>query len=597
MPNAPKDQPVARAPALQARIREEQIALLLRSSRHSSPTAFVIALAFWAFLYFRLHDPWVLAWAVLMHAGQLTRYVWVLRHHRYASDPQKEQQWMRGFLGLIGLNGATWGLAPLLFFPANDAVLTAFLVLVVLAIYSGGLAWMAPIKAAVICFSIPIVSLLTLSLLVQVEVTYKVAACLTFLYGINSWTYALQHHKLLSDALAARFENLDLIAQLQEQMALVEKVSQEKSRFLAAASHDLRQPIHAIALFTAVLEKALRGGAQHDVARRLAKAVGLLGNSLDGMLDISRLDAGTVTAASTAVPLQRLFEALDSVFSPQANARGLQLRIRATELWVQTDAELMQRMLSNLLSNALKYTEAGGVVLRARLRGDQVWVDVRDTGVGIAPEQQERIFDEFYQVGNAGRDRSQGLGIGLAIVRRLSRLLGHPLHIASRPGRGSCFRVLLARAQPAPAPFQPERSGGFTVAGALPQRVLVLDDELDIQHAVRDLLQSHHIHVACTGEATLALGLCLDAAQAGTPFDVLLCDVRLAQGEDGLDFAQALQTQCHPAPRVVMVTGETSPHNLRRLRESDVEVLFKPVTERGLLRALSQPPGAGAPLP
>lgn len=578
----------SRTEQLQARIRQEQIVLLLKSSKSSSPTAFVIALAFWVFLYVRLQDPWVFVWAALMHLGQLIRYLWVIGRSHYVSDPRKEREWMGGFLVLIGLNGATWGLAPLLFFPPEDTLLMAFLVLVVLAIYSGGLAWMAPIKAAVISFSIPIVSLLTLSLLVQAEMTYKVAGCLTFLYGFNSWTYALQHHKLLTDSLAAKFENLDLIAQLEQQVALVEKVSSEKTRFLAAASHDLRQPIHAIALFSAVLEKALRGGAHHEAASRLAKAVGLLGNSLDGMLDISRLDAGTVKAASTAVPLQRVFEALDSVFSYQANERGLQLRIRATDLWVQTDAELLPRMLANLLANALKYTEAGGVLLVARLRGDEVWVDVKDTGVGIAPDQQERIFDEFYQVGNAGRDRSQGLGIGLAIVRRLSRLLGHPVHIFSRTGRGSTFRVVVPRAMPAIQTFEPERSGRFAAAGVLPRRVLVLDDELDIQHAVRELLLSHHVDVACAGAAAQAHDMCQSAADSGAPFDVVLCDVRLAHGADGLEFARALQAQHQPAPRVVMVTGETSPESLRRLRASGFEVMFKPVTESGLLRVLSQ---------
>jgi CheY-like chemotaxis protein len=255
-------------------------------------------------------------------------------------------------------------------------------------------------------------------------------------------------------------------------------------------------------------------------------------------------------------------------------------------------------MLSNLIDNALKYTARGGVTVMARERGDSVWIEVRDSGIGIAPEQSGRIFEEFYQINNPGRDRSRGLGIGLSIVQRLSRLLGHPVQMHSRLGRGTHFRVVV----PAVSAAARELIGALAPAATadaatgqrrgpapvLPGRVLLLDDELEIREAMMGLLRSHAIDAHAVADEAGAAAALQQASGEGRPFDLLLCDYRLADGADGLDAGLRLSQGQGMTTPLLLITGETSPDRLQRVRESQVPVLFKPVVADSLLQAMAE---------
>ena len=384
-----------------------------------------------------------------------------------------------------------------------------------------------------------------------------------------------------------RFANEDLSAQLREQVAETERLSREKTRFFAAASHDLRQPLHAIALFGAVLDKTLEGRNEHPHAQRLMGAVQTLGESLDTLLDISRLDAGVIHPQRQPVPLTTLFRHLLAQFAARAEAQDLQLRLRATPLLVQTDPQLLERLLANLVENAIKYTPTGGVLVVARQRSQQVWIDVIDTGIGIAPEHGARVFEEFYQVHNPGRDRSRGLGIGLSIVQRLSRLLEHPVTMCSHPGRGSRFRVRLPLAtEQVSTPHPP--SGALATPPVLPERVLLIDDESAIAEAVTAFLGTWGVQLEAVRDAAEATRAMQQAAALGQPHEVLICDYRLADGTDGLTVAQALRARFDPALPLLLITGETAPERLQRVRDAGVPVLFKPVDPTTLLRTLAE---------
>jgi CheY-like chemotaxis protein len=391
-----------------------------------------------------------------------------------------------------------------------------------------------------------------------------------------------------------RFENEALAARLGEQIAATERASEEKTRFLGTASHDLRQPLHAIALFGAALENELRDRPERRNAERLMRAVNALGASLDTMLDVSRLDAGVITPALQPVQLDALFLPLNHTFAARAEHKKLQLRVRASGLWVHSDPQLLHRMLSNLMDNALKYTARGGVTVTARDRGDAVWIEVRDSGIGIAPEQSSRIFEEFYQVNNPGRDRSRGLGIGLSIVQRLSRLLGHPVQMHSRPGRGTFFRVVLPAVGAPVGALSPSAEAPSALrrgpAPMLPARVLLLDDELEIREAMTGLLRSHAVDAHAVASEEAAAEALRRAAAEGRPFELLLCDYRLADGADGLDAGLRLSQGggARAATPLLLITGETSPDRLLRVRESRVPVLFKPVAAESLLRAMAE---------
>jgi len=520
--------------------------------------------------------------------------------HAYQADPHRDTRrahWQRAFTAITMMDSSLWGLAAWLAPPPGNLLLIGLLALIIgvassVAVYA---AQMWPILLAwIIPMNLGIISALAWQ---GQPLFWLLAVCLVFNLGLVLY-FGRQQQALFQQALRARFENEALAEQLARQVQIARQASAEKTRFLTAASHDLRQPLHAIALFGAVLDKELQQHPQHLNATRLMQAVNALGNSLDAMLDVSRLDAGAITPALQATPLNAVFQSLNQSFAPAAEQRGLQLRLRATPLWVRTDPALLHRLLSNLVDNALKYTPRGGVLLVTRQRGAMAWIDVRDTGVGIDAAHHAHVFQEFYQVDNPSRDRTRGLGIGLSIVQRLSLLLGHPVQLHSRPGRGSRFRVIvpLADAPDAHSPSapMPATSAASEPTGALPRRVLLVDDEDAIAQAMAALMQAHGVDLVCAANAAQAHQRLAAARAAGQPFDALVCDLRLPGGADGLALALALRQQQTPPLPTLIITGETAPAALQRVRASGLPLLSKPVAAATLLQTLARIAQGGA---
>ena len=236
--------------------------------------------------------------------------------------------------------------------------------------------------------------------------------------------------------------------QLLEKKDEAENANHAKSRFLAAASHDLRQPMHALGMFVATLAQQPSTPLQRQLIAQIDRAVGAMGDLLDSLLDISRLDAGVIETRIGLLPLRPVLERIGNEFATVAQTKGLELIVRRTSLWVRSDRILLERILVNLLSNAVRYTEQGRIVLAARVCGpdrNEVRIEVRDSGPGIPDDALEAIFQEFVQLGNPERDRGKGLGLGLAIVKRLTNLLDHRLQLRSALGKGSTFGVIVPR--------------------------------------------------------------------------------------------------------------------------------------------------------
>ncbi|MBL0918750.1 MAG: response regulator [Hydrogenophaga sp.] len=573
------------AESTQQRVLRAQVAALYATSLSSTIADAVLAWGLCALFWWQLKDPMVFVWLAL-HTVQVLRYPLV---HAYFKDPlaaTRSAFWARRQWRELLYYSATWGLAPWLFMPANDTPMTTLLMLVMLGLVSGGVPSVAPRWASVLAFVLPMMAGLASALLWLRDLTHLFLAACVVIYTGAMLLFARRQHLLLAESLQMRFEKEVLAEQLAEQMAITRRASEEKTRFFAAASHDLRQPLHAIALFGAVIERELQSRPALVHAQRLMGAVRALGTSLDTMLDVSRLDAGVIAPERHTIALADVFTALLPLFGTRAEEAGLQLRIRATPQWVHSDPQLLQRLLANLVENAIKYTPQGGVLVVARARGTQVWVEVIDTGVGIAPEHAERVFDEFYQVDNPGRDRSRGLGMGLAIVRRLAALLGHPISLRSRVGRGSRFRLVLpaAEAPPPSAATPPPPEPAETPH--LPRRVLLIDDEADIAHATVALLGGWGVSITAVDGETHADDALAQAGRTGEPFDALICDFRLADGADGLLAAQRLRERHAPGLPLLLITGETAPERLQRVRDAGVPVLYKPVDPAALRRAL-----------
>jgi two-component system, sensor histidine kinase len=382
-------------------------------------------------------------------------------------------------------------------------------------------------------------------------------------------------------------ENDQLVSQLRHHVALVEAANNEKTRFLGAASHDLRQPMHALGLFAAALEKALRGNVHHAKVISMTRAVDALEDSFSAMLDVSKLDAGIVQPSVQTFPIRDVFRRLHMHCAGAAEEKGLSLRFKPGGKLVTSDPQLLERILANLVHNAIRYTCEGGVITVARTRQDRTSLEVWDTGVGITSDQLPQIFNEFYQVENQGRDRSKGLGMGLSIVKRLVLLLGYELEVASVPGRGTVFRVLLP-----PTQFEemPSMVLGADTIPSLPddgRTVLVIDDEAAVRAGMNELLEGWGFTVLLAGtidEARAAV-LCHNGV-----IDVVVSDLRLANSEDGLRaIDEVRRTYGAPLP-AILITGDTSPDEVKRAHAGGHPVLFKPVRARDLSEALRHTP-------
>lgn len=395
--------------------------------------------------------------------------------------------------------------------------------------------------------------------------------------GVN----AMAEHLLRArDELEARIA--DATRQLRNRTDEAERANHAKSRFLAAASHDLRQPMHALGLFVAELSERLRGSEHRALIRQVEESVGAMEDLLDALLDMSKLDAGGVTVRRSQFPLQPVLARIVDDFSADALQRGLRLRMRPTAMWVETDPLLLERIMINLVSNAVRYTPRGGVLVAVRRRGDEAVIEVRDSGPGIPPEAHDMIFEEFYQLQNPARVRGQGLGLGLAIVRRLSGLLGHEVNVRSRAGHGSVFSIRL----PAIA-----ARFGIGVAGEpepVPERlavtVVVIDDDRASRASIAGLLGSWGCDVLCAA----GLSEARDALrQRVHPPGLILCDFRLAAVASGIDVLDSLLAEQGGDIVGALVTGDTDPQVRRLAAGRGYPVLHKPVRP-ARLRALLQ---------
>ena len=364
-------------------------------------------------------------------------------------------------------------------------------------------------------------------------------------------------------------------AELHAAMALAEDANRAKSRFLAAASHDLRQPTHALGMFVARLGQLEHNAETSHLIERLDTSVQAMRDLLDALLDISRLDAGAVPVHLQAFALSDVFDQLKTELALVAAEKGLSLRVRACNVWVMSDPVHLHRILLNLLTNALRYTSAGAVLLACRVKqgGRSAWIEVWDSGIGIAPEHQEAIFKEFYQVGNVERDRSKGLGLGLNIVQRTAALLQHKLQMRSRPGVGSrfSFEVPLAPTGAVVERRRPERPQRLVDLANLV--VLVIEDDALVRESLVGLIAAWRAVVV----AAEGLSAALSYLEAGLVPDLIISDYRLRDGENGIAVLQQLRKRAGRAVPACLISGDTDPALLLAVRQAGLTLLHKPV--------------------
>ena len=369
-----------------------------------------------------------------------------------------------------------------------------------------------------------------------------------------------------------------------------------KSRFLAAASHDLRQPLQSLTLLQGLLAKTVQGEKAERLVARIDDTLGAMSGMLNTLLDINQIDSGTVHADMVDFAIGDMFARLRNEFNYHAQAKRLQLRVVPCGLTIFSDPRLLEQMIRNLLSNALKYTKCGKILLGCRRRDGIVNIEIWDTGVGIAEVELHAIFDEYHQIDNAARERSRGLGLGLSIVQRLGKLLGHRVSVRSQPGKGSVFSIEVKLPQSGrersqkPAGHDDEKQESHKRSGT----VLVVEDDPEVRELLELFLKGEGHVTATAPDGLVALGM---VAHDKLKPDLILADFNLPKGLNGLELAAKLREALQHQVPVIILTGDISTGTLRDIASQDCAQLNKPVKLRDLThviqRLLPLPPRGG----
>ncbi|MEO8525631.1 MAG: ATP-binding protein [Caldimonas sp.] len=563
------------------RVREEQVRGLFRTAPVGLTAALVGGFVLCAvLLYLDAQTPAVLArWMALVIADFAFRQGLCAAFRKVESGPFRWRAWASAFTAATLIGGVVWGVgAVYLMTPSSTEQL--IVMLFVSATASGAVPAFGSYLPATYAYSIPALLPFILWSAGRGDALHHALTLMGVVFMSAYAVLASRFNANLIASLLLRFENIDLMESLERQKNIAEQANVAKSRFLAAASHDLRQPVHALGMFVSALRGRVMDAEAERLVEHLDGSVEALDSLFVALLDISRLDAGIVHSQLESFPVQPMLERICADHAGEATAKGIRLVLHPCAAMVHSDAVLVERIVRNIVSNAVRYTRAGRVVVGCRRRGGQLSIEVWDTGRGIAREQQERVFEEFFQLDNPERDRAKGLGLGLAIVRRLAHLLDCPVTLASEPGKGSVFRIAVPLSQ-ACAPSAQARLLDAPPVAASGGLVLVVDDEVAIQEAMRSLLAGWGYEPIVAGSCAQMLERIADCA---TRPDLIICDYRLRGSENGIDTILRLQSEFNAEIPAMLITGDTAPDRLKEAQESGFLLLHKPVP-RGKLRA------------
>lgn len=552
---------------------------------------------------------WLLAWALAVCSVLFFRSRLFNQYAERSPDTHDVERISRTMTALSFLAGMIGGSAGWLFFQRVPLVEQALLTMIMVCWSAVAVGTTSATPRNFLFFALPLLGPLGCSWLASdVPQGPYIGALIFFFIGIQH-LIARDNGRELLRSILIRQENLSLIEELQRERQeanaareTAEAANRAKSRFLAAASHDLRQPMHALSLYSAALSGTVTQPRVQKIAHNIEVCVESLDNLFEALLDISRLDAGLVIPKPREIQIQTLLDRLNTEFSPQAKARGLALIVGRHAGRIETDPVIVERIVRNLLDNAVRYTNSGSITLAARYADRTLEISVSDTGVGIAPHEQERIFEEFHQVGGEtphARTR-MGLGLGLATVRRMAGLLGGRVGLESVPGAGSTFTLSLTSERRRHSRPPPDTGPVPPVVDLRARVVLVIEDDPNAQDAMRTILDSW----GCTCLTASSIEDALAAVKtAGRPPDILLADYRLGGGVTGVDAIEAVCALSGEIP-AILITGASDLRAIGAVPGSAHRLLHKPLKaavlrteiERLLSRDAAAGPGLDAPL-
>jgi signal transduction histidine kinase/CheY-like chemotaxis protein len=482
-------------------IRAEQIRAQFRVMPGALVGSALVATVVVAMLYDRLSLNVMLPWLVAVYILSAARFaLWRWFNEANPTGPGIAR-WGRLAIAAGGLSGLLWGLGGIVLHDRTSLSHQLFVLVATTGLGFTSTYMSAPLMPAFLAFVCPSFLLSAVPFLLDGDRVHVAIGIATVLLLPVVVQFAARVCRTFLESVNVRLQNSDLMEELRHQKEAAEEANVAKSRFLAVASHDLRQPLHALGLFVQALQESTIASQERHIVGNIRRSVDAMEELFDALLDISRLDAGVVRPRFETFGLASVFDRLSFEYGPIAKQKGLTLRVMKTSAFVCTDASLFERIVRNLVSNAVRYTDRGGLVLGCRRQDGGLRVEVWDTGRGIAPEKHREIFREFAQLDPVDREPRKGLGLGLAIVERLAKLLDHEVLLRSIPGKGSVFSVSVPRGreQDVIANTAVEHTTAFDLTGVL---ILVIDSEPAVLQAMETLLGKWNCDViaASSGE-------------------------------------------------------------------------------------------------
>lgn len=562
--------------------------LLLSNSASSAYTVIVLV----AFLFFTLKteqtETALAAWSISIIAIKILT-TWFTKH-LLASDIQTKgvKKHQKNLLILNILDGIAWGALAWICLSNSNHIHNAIVVIVLSAVSNASMSSLSPSLKISWIFGWAIFIPLAIKLFTLADEAYASIIIFGSLYIITLMIQAKNQYASAKSAAMLRFHNLDLVEQLNVEKnhalhlkKVAEDANKAKSTFMASASHDLRQPVHAQGLFLDALATTPLNTMQQDIVVKTKLAGESTVNLLNTLLDYSQIEAGVLKPNIQPVRVIALLRKIEGDLAIEADNKNIVYRTRDTECFVYSDPHLLERILRNLVANAIRYTHAGGVLIATRKKRNTISIEIWDTGIGIAPSEINHVFDEFYQVSNPERDRHKGFGLGLTIAKELAATLAHSLSVNSCLNKGSVFKIEAPSADSqvrhAPTSIQLESISLLNV------KILLIDDDITVREAMQALLNSWGCHCSTADNTTEALELC----EKSTP-DLLICDYRLREQDTGANAIATVRKALKFEVPALLITGDTSPERIREVENSGIPLLHKPVNGEYLKTVLHE---------
>ncbi|MBU0622494.1 MAG: hybrid sensor histidine kinase/response regulator [Gammaproteobacteria bacterium] len=539
-------------------------------------------------MVYAVHDasPWW-TWGPALGLIYLITLVrtFLIRQYRRKPEYRSSTQWIHSQAASGGLAGVVWGVSSTAMLAYLPVTLQLFVLTVLTVVAASAMSESVSLVLPPRFFTIASISPPALWLLTVGDRLHLLLAVLLLLFIPVEILLGSKKHRIFIEVQRLRFRNESLVAELSRQHEMLESASKAKSRFLAAASHDLRQPLAALMIFLEQLEfERQLSSSGKDVLDHAQQATASLCSLLDGLLDISRLDGQSIRLKIKSFAIQNIFDELGEEFRPIAEQKGIRLKFSPSSAVIESDIILTVQILRNLISNALRYTPSGHVLVGCRHRNGRLAIEVHDTGIGIPEDQLARIFDEFYQVNNPERDRQQGLGLGLSIVERAARLLGHPVALTSKPGKGSTFSVTVPLAKAAIIEERIDQVRAEDTPELADRLIAVIENEGSIRAGMQSLIQSWGCRVVVADSATTMIK---QLETMDETVELIISDFGLKGSMNGVDAIAAIRQRWGDRLPALLFTGNISKETYTLARDSRLPILYKPAKAEALREAIS----------